>query len=142
MFKSFLYLIAFIAVLSNFGCGKTKCREAMDNAKTQTRDTNLIGLWRLNDSAITAHLPATDSVYISFGNNGEYKQAYQISEIEQGGEYYWSTSDGHIILTGCSEGFPTIDNSRKYNFKGSTLTLYDFEASAGIYYPKKMVKVK
>ena len=72
---------------------KNRCSEQNDNARSQPRDTSLIGLWRF--------INEKDTEYLDLRKNGDY---YDPINPKPSG--VWYTSGKNIIMTYCNGDVP------------------------------------
>lgn len=104
-------------VFSVLSCSN-RCIVAMDDARTQNRDTALCYLWRFTDSY---RKETVDSGYRNFKSNGDFECGHYLKELKQTGKYVWSGSNGSYTYVGCQDNGSSYFVTDKYEIKGDSL---------------------
>ena len=107
-----------------FACDNKKCRENEDNARSYTKDTALMYLWRYSDNIINESINNRDSGFFSFKPNGDYFNESETKYINNSHFDVWYTKDSVIYTTYCFDIGGTGTNSDfTYVIRNDTLYL-------------------
>lgn len=114
--KIFLLSLFVFLVLS---CSN-RCIVAMDDARTQNRDTALCYLWRYTNSYRTV---TVDSGYYNLRSNGNFEVGSNLKELKYTNKYAWYSLNDSFTYVGCQDNGSVASTTVKYAVNGDSLQI-------------------